>query len=171
MSLRGVQLPQFTYEAVKAQYHELFITTTTNIQDPNIRPSGGSQSRTFYILETGEYEGEEGFWVQDEEGAEGFCPLEDEESFCQLEDHDAFALQKLKRRTLRPGRAEKEEKEEARESADKAALTFSEKHRPAARLTWPMRSPPIKQTGERKAQRIRGKGPTKTFDTEHTTEV
>ena len=75
MSLRGVQLPQITYEAVKAQCHELFITTRTNIQDPNIRPSGGSRSRTFYILEAGEYEGEEGFWVEDEEGAEGFCPL------------------------------------------------------------------------------------------------
>ena len=96
MSLRGVQLPQFTYEAVKAQYHELFITTRTN---PNIRPSGGKSSRTFYILEAGESEGEEGFWVEDEEGAEGFCPLKDEESFWQSKDHDALVLQKVKRRT------------------------------------------------------------------------
>ena len=38
---------------------------------------------------------------------EGLCPLEDEESFWQLENRDAFVLQKIKRRTLRPGKGGK----------------------------------------------------------------
>ena len=107
LSLRGIQLPQFTYELVKAQYYDLFITTRTNLQDPNIRPSGGSRSKTFFILEQGDYEGEEGFWVEDEEGAEGFCPLDDEEAFWQLEDNDAFVLRRVPRRTLKSGKGRK----------------------------------------------------------------
>ena len=33
------------------QYHDLFITTRTSIQDPSIRPFGGNRSNTFYILQ------------------------------------------------------------------------------------------------------------------------
>ena len=54
MSLRNILLDNYTYEMMKTQYHDLFITTRTSIQDPSIR-------KTFYILEQGEYEGEEGF--------------------------------------------------------------------------------------------------------------
>ena len=48
---------------------------------PHVRPSGGGRSKTFYILEQGDREEEAGFWVEDEDGAEGFCPLDDEEAF------------------------------------------------------------------------------------------
>ena len=90
MSLRNISLENYTHEMMKTQYHDLFITTRTSIQDPSIRPSGGNQSNTFYILEQGEYEGEEGFWVEDEEGLEGFMPTNDEETFWVLEENDAF---------------------------------------------------------------------------------
>ena len=107
LSLRNIQLPQYTCEIVKTQYYDLFITTRTNLQDPNIRPSGGSRSKTFFILDQGDYEGEEGLWVEDEEGAEGFCPLDDEEAFWQLEDHDAFVLKRFQRRTFKSGKGRK----------------------------------------------------------------
>ena len=73
MLLRNISLENYSYEMLKTHYHELFITTRTSIQDPSIRPQGGNRSNTFYIIEQGEYEGEEGFWVEDEEGLEGFC--------------------------------------------------------------------------------------------------
>ena len=41
-----------------------------------------------YILEQGEYEGEEGFWVEDEERLEGFMSTNDEETFWVLEEND-----------------------------------------------------------------------------------
>ena len=75
-------LPQeLHHEMTKTQYHDLFVTTRTSIQDPSIRPPGRNRSNTFYILEQAEYEGEEGFWVEDEDGAEGFMANNDEETF------------------------------------------------------------------------------------------
>ena len=96
MSLRNISLENYTYEMMKAQYHDLFITTRTSIQDPSIRPPGGNRSNTFYILEQGEYEGEEGFWVEDEEGLEGFMSTNDEETFWVLEENDAFKFKSQK---------------------------------------------------------------------------
>ena len=86
---------------MKTQYHDLFITTRTSIQDPSIRPSGGNRSNTFYILGQGEYEGEEGFWVEDEEGLEGFMSTNDEETFWVLEENDAFIARKVSGRHFR----------------------------------------------------------------------
>ena len=81
MSLRNISLENYSYEMLKTHYHELFITTRTSIQDPSIRPQGGNRSNTFFIIEQGEYDGEEGFWVEDEEGLEGFMSNNDEETF------------------------------------------------------------------------------------------
>ena len=83
MSLRNISLENYTYEMMKTQYHDLFITTRKSIQDPSIRPSGGNQSNTLYILEQGEYE-----------GLEGFMSTNDEETFCVLEENDAFIARK-----------------------------------------------------------------------------
>ena len=53
MSLRNIALENYTYEMMKAQYSDLFITTRTSIQDPSIRPRGGNRSNTLYISEQG----------------------------------------------------------------------------------------------------------------------
>ena len=81
MSLRNISLENYTREMMKTQYHDLFIPTRTSIQDPSIRPPGGNRSNTFYILEQGEYGGEECFWVEDEDGAEGFMANNDGRDF------------------------------------------------------------------------------------------
>ena len=91
MSLRNISLENYSYEMLKTHYHELF----TSIQDPSIRPQGGNQSNTFFIIEQDEYEGEEGFWVEDEEGLEGFMSNNDEETFWVLEENDAFIARKV----------------------------------------------------------------------------
>ena len=101
MSLRNISLENYSYEMLKTHYHELFITTRTSIQDPSIRPQGGSQSNTFFIVEQGEYEGEEGFWVEDEEGLEGFMSNNDEETFWVLEENDAFIARKVSGRNFK----------------------------------------------------------------------
>ena len=88
MSLRNISLENYSYEMLKTHYHELFITTRTSIQDPSIR------SNTFFIIEQGEYEGEESFWVEDEEGLEGFMSNNDEETFWVLKENDAFITRK-----------------------------------------------------------------------------
>ena len=101
MSLRNISLENCSYEMMKTQYHDLFITTRTSIQDPSIRPPGGNRSNTFYILEQGEYEGEEGFWVKNEEGLEGFMSTNDEDTFWVLEENDAFIARKVSGRNFR----------------------------------------------------------------------
>ena len=101
MSLRNISLENYSYEMLKTHYHELFITTRTSIQDPSIRPQGGNRSNTFFIIEQGEYEGEEGFWVEDEEGLEGFMSNNDEETFWVLEENDAFIARKVAGRNFR----------------------------------------------------------------------
>ena len=107
-------------------------------------PRGG-RPKTFYAGQ-GDYEGEAGFWVEDEDGAEGFCPLDDEEAFWQLEDHDAFVLKRFPRRTLKSGKGSKR-REKVRASAEEAASNPSGNHNQATRLTCPKRPPPINPTG------------------------
>ena len=94
-------IENYSYEMLKTHYHELFITTRTSIQDPSIRPQGGNRSNTFFITEQGEYEGEEGFWVEDEEGLEGFMSNNDEETFWVLEENDAFIARKVSGRNFK----------------------------------------------------------------------
>ena len=83
---------------MKTQHHDLLITTRTSIQDPSIQPPGGNRSTTFYILEQGEHEGEDGFW-EDEEGLEGFMAMK--RLFWVLEENDAFIARKVSGRNFR----------------------------------------------------------------------
>ena len=96
-----MDLMPYSYEMLKTHYHELFITTRTSIQDPSIRPQRNNKSNTFFIIEQGEYEGEEGCWVEDEEGLEGFMSNNDEETFWVLEENDAFIARKVSGRNFR----------------------------------------------------------------------
>ena len=61
----------------------------------SLRPEHPSKTHLFCILEQGEYEGQKGFWVEDEEGLEGFTATNDEETFWVLEENDAFIARKV----------------------------------------------------------------------------
>lgn len=58
MSLKNIRLENCAYETLQTQFHDLF---RTSIQDPTLRPPGGSRQNASHILEQGEHEGEEGF--------------------------------------------------------------------------------------------------------------
>ena len=73
LTLRGIQLHNYQYELLKSRCYDLFIVAPTGIQDPNIRKS--SKGRTFWITEMGEFDGEAGFWVEDDEYHEEVCHL------------------------------------------------------------------------------------------------
>ena len=70
MSLRDISLENYTYDMMKTQYHDLFVTTRTS----KIHPSDLQEDIgvTLSTSEQGGYEGEEGFRVEDEDGVEGF---------------------------------------------------------------------------------------------------
>ena len=69
MSLRQIEMNQYTYLQVKQLFMELFCTTRTGIADPTIRHTKRS---TFLVSEEGECDGEQGYWVVEEETAQIF---------------------------------------------------------------------------------------------------
>eukprot|EP00434_Breviolum_minutum_P044053 symbB.v1.2.039307.t1/scaffold6474.1/size21299/2 len=82
MSLRQIDMAQYTYLQVKQLFMELFCTTRTGIADPTIRHVKRS---TFLVIEEGEYDGETGYWVAEEEtGDEGLVSLYIEDEFWVL---------------------------------------------------------------------------------------
>ena len=71
--LRGINVQNWTVEILKGTSRGLFMNSRTSIQDPILRPSDKTRGRQYYIMEYGDYDGEEGFWVEDENGdEEGF---------------------------------------------------------------------------------------------------
>ena len=95
MSLRQVEMNQYTYLQVKQLFMELFCTTRTGIADPTIRHTKRS---TFLVHEEGECEGEHGYWVVEEEtGEEGFVSLFAERRFlgawCEGNLHETTCFQ------------------------------------------------------------------------------
>ena len=66
-----------------------------NIHPGSIHPTSRRTGVVFFnILEQGECEGEEGFWVEDVEGVEDFMATNDEETFWVLEENDAFVARR-----------------------------------------------------------------------------
>ena len=111
MTLTGTRIDTYQYEAVKAQVFELFCTTRTGLADPRLRTSVHGQhrgfrnsrntgGRSFAILDSGDYDGQFGYWVQDEDTfEEGFIAEDDEEEvFWQVDDNEAFVARRFKRR-------------------------------------------------------------------------
>ena len=56
-------MAQYTYLQVKQLFMELFCTTRTGIADPTIR----HVKRCTFLVDKGEYDGETGYWVAEEE--------------------------------------------------------------------------------------------------------
>ena len=72
------------------------MNTGTSAQDPTLRPSDKTRGRQYYIMEYGDYDGEEGFWVEDENGdEEGFVPAENDDQVWFLDQDDVYAVRKV----------------------------------------------------------------------------
>eukprot|EP00435_Cladocopium_sp_Y103_P073172 s20_g42.t1 len=96
-------MPQYTYLQVKTLVLELFCVSRTGVADPNIAHRKRS---SFYIIEEGETEdGEQGFWVVDEEtGEEGFTGLYTDTEFWVLGAKGSYSRRRLHGRTFKKGR-------------------------------------------------------------------
>ncbi|CAE7470064.1 unnamed protein product, partial [Symbiodinium sp. CCMP2592] len=91
---QGHRIETYTYPVVRQTMFDQFSTTRTGLQDPNIRHSSHKKDRhgrrdqrrkrggrNFLILDQCEYDGVDGFWLQDEDTLEeGFLAAEDEEA-------------------------------------------------------------------------------------------
>ena len=103
MSLRGLQIQQYTFEAIRDAFMELFCAPRSSLDNPSLR-SGGT-GRAFVILDQGHMDGQTGFWCQDDTtGEEGFLP-EFEDTFWVFDDMaNTWLSQPFRGRTLRRGK-------------------------------------------------------------------
>ena len=102
MSLRQIDMTQYTYLQVKQLFMELFCTTRTGIADPTIRHVKRS---TFLVIEEGEYDGETGYWVAEEEtGDEGFVSLYIEDEFWVLSAKGGYNKRRAFSRRFKQGK-------------------------------------------------------------------
>ena len=144
MTLTGTRIDSYQYELVKSQVFELFCTTKTGLADPRLRNSVQGQhrgyrnsrntgGRSFAILDSGDYDGQFGYWVQDEDTLEeGFIAEDDEEDvFWQVDENEAFVARRFKRRRNCGVQAMAEEKVKA-EDVD----ALSPAGRPKFQLLW-----------------------------------
>ena len=109
MTLTGVRIDTYQCEAVKLQVFELFCVAKTGLADPRLRTSrqghgrfrnSTSGGRSFAVLDSGDYDGQFGYWVQDEETLEECFIAEDdkEEVFWQINENEALVARRFKRR-------------------------------------------------------------------------
>ena len=95
-------MAQYTYLQVKQLFMELFCTTRTGIADPTIRHVKRS---TFLVIEEGEYDGETGYWVAEEEtGDEGFVSLYIEDEFWVLSAKGGYNKRRVFSRRFKQGK-------------------------------------------------------------------
>ena len=121
---------QYTYLQVKQLFMELFCTKRTGIADPTIRHTKRS---TFLVSEEGECEGEQGYWVVEEEtGEEGFVSLFSEEDFCVLGAKRSYTRKRVFNRRF------KKRKRPWRQTTEKTWLSTKEGPITKARAIWQM---------------------------------
>ena len=103
MNIRQIAMPQYTYLQVKQLFLELFCVSRTGVADPNIAHRKRS---TFFVIEEGETDdGEQGFWVIDEDtGEEGFTGLYTESEFWVLSAKGTYSRRRITGRSFKKGR-------------------------------------------------------------------
>ena len=91
--LRGINVQDWTVEILKGAFRELFVNTRTSVQDPPPRPSDKTRGRQYYIMEYGDYDGVEGFWVEDENMKKASAENDDQVWF--LDQDDVYAVKRV----------------------------------------------------------------------------
>jgi hypothetical protein len=106
LTLRGRTVQTYTFDSVREIFIELFCAPKSSLENPNLRASGGGneRQRNFCVIESGDLEGNTGYWVEDDESGEvGFVP-EFEDTFWIFDDvHEVWASKHFKGRTMRRG--------------------------------------------------------------------
>eukprot|EP00438_Fugacium_kawagutii_P014944 Skav228845 [mRNA] locus=scaffold2630:88:7077:+ [translate_table: standard] len=103
MSLRQIDTQAYTYLQVKQLLMELFASTRTGVADPLLRHNRRS---TFIVLDEGDLDNEDGYWVQDADtGEEGFVSLYAEDDFwVYMARTNSYTRRRVKGRSFRRGK-------------------------------------------------------------------
>ena len=108
MSLRQINMNNYTYLGVKGLFLDLFCGTATGTADPSIRRQRRS---TFLVLDEGDLEEESGYWVMDQDtGEEGFVSLFSESDFWVLAAKGGYTRRRIRihgRRFRKPSKGGK----------------------------------------------------------------
>ena len=102
MSLRGLTISDYTFDAVREVMIELFCAPKSSIDNPSLRTVHAV--RSFCVLDDGELDGQTGYWVEDDEtGDEGFLPEFDDVLWVYDDKADAWASHRFHGRRMRRG--------------------------------------------------------------------
>jgi hypothetical protein len=103
MNIRNIQLEGCTFQIVMEAYRELFCAPKSAIDNPSLRSSGAG-GKAFCIVDDGEMDGTQGYWVEDEETGECGFPPEFEDIFWTFDDENfAWMSRPFRGRKLRRG--------------------------------------------------------------------
>ena len=105
LTLRGMDVQRYTFEAVRGVFIELFCAPRSSLDNPNLRASGAT-ARSFCVIDDGIMDQVHGYWAEDEESGEvGFLP-EIEDVFWVHDDTNMVWLSRpFRGRSLRRGQA------------------------------------------------------------------
>ena len=103
MTIRGIHVQNYTFEALREAFIELFCAPKSGLDNPNYHTTGNG--RSFCVYEYGECDGQYGYWVQDEETEEeGFVPEFDDVFWTFDDQTEAWISHRFKQRKLRKGK-------------------------------------------------------------------
>ena len=123
MTIRGVNVQNYTFEGLREAFIELFCAPKSGLDNPNYRTTG--QGRSFCVFDYGECDGQYGYWVQDEETEEeGFVP-EFEDVFWTFDDQsEAWISHRFKQRRLKKGKGKGQGKPKGKGKGSKGRTWF-----------------------------------------------
>ena len=104
MSLRGLNVQQYTVQAVRDMFIELFCAPRSSLENPLLGSGPTQGTRSFCIIDEGEMDGVTGYWVEDDESGDvGFLP-EFEDMFWRFDEpSEAWVSRYFKGRRMRIG--------------------------------------------------------------------
>ena len=82
LHLKGITVENYTWTMITQLFVELLCMAKTNLDDPHVIPRSnqGQQVRSFVVLDTGELDGHQGYWVEEDETMmEGFLDEVDDD--------------------------------------------------------------------------------------------
>jgi len=104
MHLQGYRVQDYTYEAVRSMFMELFCAPRSSLENPLLRSTQAAHARAFCTFDYGTLYGSTGYWVQDEStNEEGFLD-EYQDLFWVYDDQSsAWASYPFQGRKVRKG--------------------------------------------------------------------
>ena len=95
LAIRIIPLQNYTFDLIRTTFLELVCAPRSSLDNPSFRPS--NQQKTFLVQDSGELDGNTGYWATDEEtGQEGFVQEFDDICWVHYEISDAWIARQLK---------------------------------------------------------------------------